>query len=203
MDHFRAKFRINLRPSFTVIDNFIQCEDALERLRNHALQEDYESASAYYKGRRTFRTFRTEELKLAFERILNGKISDWDHPANGMNGKLQFCTADTPLVYHRDSLNYAGILYLTPDAPFSTGTTLYAHKETKLRSVPDDRRAEVFSGGFFDKTKFEPVDVIGNVYNRLFLFDATNIHAASCYFGKDVTDSRLFQIFFFNFNHHF
>jgi len=198
MDQFKVKFSVNLRPSFTVIDNFIQCEGALGRLRKKALEENYEPSSAYYKGSRTYNTFRTEELKLTFERILRGKIADWDHPANGMNGKLQFCNAETPLVYHRDALNYAGILYLTPDAPFSTGTTLYAHKETKIRRVSDERRAEVFSGGYFDKTKFETVDVVGNVYNRLVLFDATNIHAASCYFGKDVTDSRLFQIFFFN-----
>ena len=191
------EYNVNLRPTFTVVDNFIKCEKSLERLRCRAVGEDYELSSDYYKGRRSYNNYRTDSLKNIFEHILRGKITDWDAPQNGMNGKLQFCTAETPLVYHRDHLNYAGLLYLTPDAPFSTGTTLYAHKETKIRSVPDERRAEVFSGGFFDKTKFEAVDVIGNVYNRLVLFDATNIHAASCYFGQDVTDSRLFQIFFF------
>lgn len=193
-----TQFKVNTRPSFVVVDNFIQDEHALERLRNKALNETYEHSSAYYKGRRSYASYRTEQLKELFEELLRGEITEWDSPSNGMNGKLQFCNAETPLVYHRDYLNYAGLLYLTPDAPFSTGTTLYAHKETKLRSVPDDRRPEVFSGGFFDKTKFETVDVIGNVYNRLVLFDATNVHAASCYFGTDVTDSRLFQIFFFN-----
>ena len=52
--------------------------------------------------------------------------------------------------------------------------------------------------GFYDATKFELVDSIGNVFNRLFIFDAQHIHAASQYFGTNKEDSRLFHIFFFD-----
>ena len=34
-----------------------------------------------------------------------------------------------------------------------------------------------------DGTQFEPVDVFGNVYNRLVIFDASCIHSSSGYFG--------------------
>jgi hypothetical protein len=56
----------------------------------------------------------------------------------------------------------------------------------------------VFKNGFLDSTEFELVDVVGNVYNRLVLFDAKMIHAASNYFGNNLNNGRLFQIFFFD-----
>ena len=33
-----------------------------------------------------------------------------------------------PIVYHNDGQTWAAMLYLNPDAPYSTGTSLYAHK---------------------------------------------------------------------------
>ena len=57
---------------------------------------------------------------------------------------------------------------------------------------------DIFHGGFFDETKWEVVDQIGNIYNRLVLWHGKAVHSASVYFGKDIEDSRLFQVFFFN-----
>jgi hypothetical protein len=42
------------------------------------------------------------------------------------------------------------------------------------------------------------VDVLGNVYNRLVIFDASAIHSASQYFGTVKENSRLWQMFFFD-----
>jgi hypothetical protein len=55
-----------------------------------------------------------------------------------------------------------------------------------------------FAKGNLDSTEFDVVDRIGNVYNRLFLFDAQFIHSASEYFGNSKENGRLFQIFFFD-----
>lgn len=49
-----------------------------------------------------------------------------------------------------------------------------------------------------DPTPWEPVDVAGNVYNRLVIFDASNIHAASQYFGTKKENCRMWQMFFFD-----
>jgi hypothetical protein len=49
-----------------------------------------------------------------------------------------------------------------------------------------------------DETDFEMVDRIGNVYNRLILFDAKCLHAGINYFGTNKEDGRLFQLFFFD-----
>ena len=56
----------------------------------------------------------------------------------------------------------------------------------------------MFRNGFLDSTEFDLVDTIGNVYNRLILFDAQIIHAAATYFGTTKENSRLFQLFFFD-----
>ena len=51
---------------------------------------------------------------------------------------------------------------------------------------------------FLDSTKWEEIDRIGNKFNRLAIWDARLIHAASQYFGQNVYDSRLFHMFFFD-----
>ena len=49
-----------------------------------------------------------------------------------------------------------------------------------------------------DKTITEPVDSIGNVYNRLVIFNAGLLHSALGYFGYNKNNSRLWQMFFFD-----
>ena len=51
---------------------------------------------------------------------------------------------------------------------------------------------------FVDRTPYELVDTVGNVFNRLVIWDAGLIHSASEYTGWDIASSRLFQIFFFD-----
>lgn len=49
-----------------------------------------------------------------------------------------------------------------------------------------------------DITKWDMVDRFGNLFNRLILYRADNFHVSLDYFGKDLNDGRLFQVFFFN-----
>ena len=49
-----------------------------------------------------------------------------------------------------------------------------------------------------DYTKWELVDSVGNVFNRLVLFNATQYHASLDYFGSNKDNGRLFQVFFFS-----
>jgi hypothetical protein len=51
---------------------------------------------------------------------------------------------------------------------------------------------------FVDGTPYEMIDTVGNIYNRLIIFDARLIHAATNYMGYDFHTGRLFQIFFFD-----
>ena len=115
-----------------------------------------------------------------------------------------------PIVYHIDGQTHAAVEYLTPDAPPQWGTSFFRSKINKLQKAPTDADAdkhkkhkdelfnEIFKTGFYDKTNLELVDVVGNIYNRLVIWDATMIHAASEYFGTARTNSRLFHMFFFD-----
>jgi glycosyltransferase involved in cell wall biosynthesis len=167
-------------------------------VRDFALQQEFEPNLNWYKGSRTKEQFIIPGTKEAFEKIIGKKITNWTE-THGMCGRFQYCTAEDALVYHCDGQTLAGMVYLTPDAPYSCGTSLFAHKKTGFRNENDFVETDVFSEtGFYDKTKFELVDTAGNVFNRLVIFDAKCIHSANEYFGTDLTNSRLFHLFFFD-----
>lgn len=180
------------RKRIFVVDNFYADPYAV---RNFALQQNFEGDIDWYKGKRTKTKFLTSEIKKSFEELMGIKIQKWDH---GMNGSLQYCTPEDLLVYHYDSQTWAGAIYLTPDAPFDTGTSLFAHKKTRIRHMDEPGADQCFAGGFYDSTQFELVDTIGNVFNRLVIWDARSFHAANKYFGTNLHDSRLFHLFFFD-----
>ena len=93
------------------------------------------------------------------------------------------------------------MVYLTPNAPFETGTKIVANKKTKIyHSSQSDNVLDFFpqQETFCDGTLFETVDVVGNVYNRLVIFDGQSIHSACGYFGHNIATGRLWQIFFFD-----
>ena len=186
--------KLNRKPQMTtwVVDNFYADPMAV---RNFALKQEFIEEKDYYKGRRTKHQYFLPGTKEAFEKIMGIQIREWE--SHGMCGKFQYCTAQDSLVYHHDGQTWAAMIYLTPDAPYDCGTSLFASKNGARKSSDANIRT-AFDGGFYDSTKFDLIDSIGNVFNRLFIFDAQNIHAASKYFGQTLEDSRLFHIFFFD-----
>ena len=167
-------------------------------VRNFALSQDFVEDLNYHKGKRTREQHDFPGLRQAFETILGFEITKWTetYPASS---RFQYCTAEDKLVYHCDTQQWAGVLYLTPNAPYSAGTSLFSHTQSGLRNQNDFNGHDVFGDiGYYDKSKFDLVDVVGNVFNRLVLFDAKSIHAASEYFGTTKENGRLFQVFFFD-----
>lgn len=180
------------------VENFY--EDPLA-VREFALKQEYLEGGLGrgFIGRRTHEQFLFPGVKEKFEEIMGETIVVWE--SSNMNGRFQTAYAHEPLVYHCDEQRWAAAIYLTPDAPVETGTTLWRHKKYKMRhktEMHNGPNGYAFDKGFLDKTPFEPVDVIGNVFNRLVIWDAGSIHSASQYFGAKNEDSRLFQIFFFD-----
>lgn len=189
------KIRNRIVPELVVVDNFYANPDDVRKL---ALQQNYEPDLRYHKGRRTQKKFLPQGIKQVFESLLCTKITRWvEHNYNGI---FQYCTAEDQIVYHSDVQSYAGVIYLTPDAPPESGTSFYKSKWTGDRKslVRSEKHSEIYKGGFYDKTQFELVDTVGNVYNRLVLWDSRLIHSASTYFGQNKEDSRLFHLFFFD-----
>jgi hypothetical protein len=179
-------------PSFVVVDDFYKNPD---KIREYALKQQFNEHPDYHKGKRTDKVYRFPNLKLRFENILGSKIKNWTK--YGVNCCFQSCIAGDNLVYHFDGQQYAGIIFLTPDAPPETGTSFYRSKTTKNMKLNNDFDS-VFKTGLLDGTQFDVVDVVGNKYNRLVLFDAQMFHAASGYFGNSIDNGRLFQLFFFD-----
>ena len=180
-------------PSYLVIDHFYENPD---KVREFALQCNFQYHPTYHKGCRTDACYLFTGLKERFEQLIGRKIRDWEH--YGTNGCFQYCIKGDETVYHSDTQQYAGVLYLTPDAPPKAGTGLYRSRITKKMKYAPEEYHTVFRNGHLDETDFEMVDQIGNVYNRLILFDAKCLHAGINYFGTNKEDGRLFQLFFFD-----
>ena len=192
-------FSKSYKSTSWIIDNFYEDPDLV---RKFALNQDYDigGIGRGYIGNRTYQQFLFPGLKERFEEIMGQKIVKWED--YGMNGRFQYCWSGQPVVYHCDRQMWGGMIYLTPDAPFECGTTLYAHKKTRARTYNEDGYdyswKNIPGDPHLDGTPFEPVDVHGNVYNRLAIFDASCIHSASEYFGTVKENCRLWQMFFFD-----
>lgn len=187
----------DFRKRFVIVDNFYKYPN---EVRQFALQQEYDTGGygIGYIGHRTQKQFLFTGLKETFENLLGTNITQWEeHP---MNGRFQYCTEGQPLVYHCDDQKWAAVLFLTPNAPYEAGTSFWSIKNSDIR---DKYHADIMLGfregaQNLDKTLFELVDRVGNVYNRLVLFDAGLIHSASEYFGFTKENGRLWQMFFFD-----
>jgi FkbM family methyltransferase len=192
-------FLNNSKSTSWIVDNFY---DNPDEIRKFALEQEFgdESVITGFVGRRTFNQFLFPGLKEAFESVMGKKITKWED--YGMNGRFQICWSGERLVYHCDEQMWGGMIYLSPNAPYQCGTTLYADKKNRARTYYDpgwdDYWANTPGDCHLDGTPFEPVDVLGNVYNRLVIFDASCIHSASEYFGTNKENARLWQMFFFD-----
>jgi len=197
-------FAINsiINQTLLVIDNFYENPD---KVRNFALQQEFIEDTKFYRGKRT-KSFMMPHQEHVFGLLLGTKIKNWEE--HTVNGCFQIQDAEDSEVIHMDKQQFGGVIYLTPNAPLDCGTSLYQSRLTGIRSKselqkkPKEEQDNIFNRtfeyGFFDKSKFDEVDRIGNVYNRLILFSGQNIHAVTNTFGNNNNNCRLFQIFFFD-----
>lgn len=169
------------RPSLIVVDDFLASPDSIRAL---ALSQSFAKDGS--AGQRSAKRFHDLMDPAVFEALLGAKIPSWDkYP---INGKFQICTSPDPIVHHSDEQAWAASVFLTPNAPPEAGLSLVKNR----RGEPPQE------SNFFDSTVWEKIDRIGNVYNRLVLWRSDRPHAASCYFGTNYENGRLFWMFFFD-----
>ena len=198
----------NRNPScgLIVIDNFYN--NALDT-RNYILTQEF-SVRGNYPGQRTI-SYANQHLKETIQKYVEpfgGKIIDFPIPKEDgsdaltiYNGAFQYTTSRDRSWVHIDGYNnWAGVLYLTPDAPLSSGTAFYklydgtmCKKDMEILGNKED--IDRYSQ---DLTKWEKVDQVGNVFNRLILFNSNRYHMSQDYFGDTMETGRLFQVFFFS-----
>jgi len=103
-----------MNVNLIIIDDFYGDPDSV---RNFALQQEF-GVRGNYPGVRT-KSFFTDDVKAAIERYMQfaGKITNsYDH--DGYTGAFQIATAMDRTWIHADHHNmWAGVCYLTPDAP--------------------------------------------------------------------------------------
>ena len=157
------------------------------------------------------RSYATENLKKIIQKYVfpfGGNITHFlipkDNDSNASeiyNGAFQYTTSRDRSWIHIDGYNnWAGVLYLTPDAPLSSGTSFYQFYDGTMCKSDRDllKNNKEIDRWSQDLTKWKEIDKVGNVFNRLILFNSNRYHMSRDYFGDTKENSRLFQVFFFS-----
>jgi hypothetical protein len=191
-----------MQISAYIIDDFYSDVDVV---REFALQQDF-SVRGNYPGPRT-QTFLNDSMKNTIESIVKpmyGSVTYWSEEQ--YTGAYQYTTSrDRSWIHADQTTKWAAVCYLTPNAPLSAGTGLFKHKPTGCTMAPknedgtynEELLKEIYKDSQ-DMTKWELVDRLANVYNRLVMYRGDHFHMSLDYFGQDLYDGRLFQTFFFD-----
>jgi hypothetical protein len=178
-----------MRTNLVVVDDFYSNPDGV---RQFALQQEFKQRETF-PGPRT-QSFINDDVKTTIQNIIfnyAGKVLNWND-RDGLTGSFEMEMAKDRSWIHTDHFNtWAGVLYLTPNAPLSGGTAFYRHKKTGAT-----RAHELKEYDSQDMTKWEVTDIIANRYNRLVLYHSDLFHNSLNYFGNTVETARLFQLFF-------
>lgn len=160
-------------PKILVIDNFLDYPDIV---RKSALSLSY-PLTGNYPGRRS------RPADASYQQMIKDKLTSClNRPVfftdEDESFCFQICLEGSETWAHTDLTEWAGVLYLTPNAPAESGTGFY----TMLDDLP-------ILNSF-----------VANVYNRLILYRGNIMHHASLLagFGDSLENGRLTQVFFFN-----
>ena len=184
-----------------IIDGFYTNPD---EVRDYILTQEF-NVTGNFPGKRT-EPILNESTKEYISKLISpaGEIEWADNKE--YNGSFQYTTKNDTSWIHADEHNHwAGVLYLTPNAPLNSGTGIFKHKETGLYKIPrmvdgsiDRELTNKIYNDAGDISKWELVNYIGNVYNRLVIYQGDLFHTSLDYFGNNLEDGRLFQTFFFD-----
>jgi hypothetical protein len=100
------------------------------------------------------------------------------------------------------------IVYMTPDAPFDSGTSMWQHRKTGLTAgplktdaerlrIPVNKLDDVLARDGYRQHCWKEIDRVGNVYNRAVMFPGIALHSATRHFGNNRVNGRIIQVFHF------
>ena len=204
---------MNLYP-VTIIENFY--ENHYE-IRNFALAQKYTFCHEIAEIAYTFPGCRTDDLsnldKALYDKICTKLVSVFHNSAHdymrwSIATSFQSVAAEYGQgVIHTDhNTVFAAVLYLTPDTPLNSGTSLFkknkSFDEKQYLQALDANDARFKAGNIEMDTAyhsmFDEIVRVNNVYNTLIIYEGRHFHAANQFFGKTLKDSRLAQVFFIN-----
>lgn len=191
-----------METTLIIVDDFYQNP---EEVVTFMKQQEFHKNYGNHPGLRTVGD-KNPGVKETIQNLVyqaGGVITDWDDLE--FTGSFNCCSQLDRSWIHSDLQSWAGVVYLTPDAPSESGTALYKHKPTGLRRMPrlddgttDTALLDLIYQDAQDMTKWEMIDYVGNRFNRLVLYRGDLFHSAVNYFGRDFSDSRFHQTFFFS-----
>jgi hypothetical protein len=193
-----------------ITDNFLQMPNLV---REWALKQEFKDDKGFiekYKEYTNWPGLRSEhvvELDKEYADIVLNKVATIAQTSFGMKNisiKSYFQITrqqDGDSWVHIDNgFDVAGVLYLNPNAPVRSGTTLYRclnrDKWSSYIGTEDIKHINEQDNIELYNELFEPVDMIGNVFNRLIMYRSEYFHKSNKYFGSNINDGRLTQVFF-------
>jgi len=199
---------------FWVIDNILPDADAL-RARLLA-RKDWVLGAPYrnetWPGMRAVPALLPDELAIVEERVrkATGAKRLWQEKAPDGASLDHNCVqivgaAESGQRPHTDSrklCRYAAVLYLTPNAPPSCGTSFFRVKMPNGQlggnqvPPPHANLVEALGTRYVGSDSFVEDKRVENRYNRLLLYRADLIHSATDYFGRTMGDKRMTSVFF-------
>ena len=195
----------------TVISDFYNNPD---EIRKYALAQKYTYCHEMKGIDYVFPGSRTKELRdlsqSLYEKVCKKLISvfhipEYDAMRWEINTSFQIVEGHYGhgLIHQDQNTIFAGVLYLTPDAPLNAGTSLFRKNATyddarywQLIKENDERFKQNQPIDFAYHQMFDEVVRVNNVYNSLILFEGDIHHCANEFFGTTRHDSRLAQVFF-------
>ena len=204
---------MNLYPTVTVIENFYEKPD---EIRAFALKQKFtychelKNIDYVYPGCRTKELFDLD--KALYEKVCRKLVSifhNTQHDQMRWAISTSFQIVEEKFgrgVLHQDTNTiFAGIVYLTPDAPLSAGTSLFkpnaSFDEEKYHAAIKQNDSN-FKANKPVSTEyhnmFDETVRVNNIYNTLIIFNAQSYHAANEFFGNNLENGRMAQVFFIN-----
>lgn len=192
-----------MKTNLIITDDFYQDVDSV---RNFALEQEFD-VKGNYPGQRTKTFWDWPGLRESIQNIVRHAGGNITYYESEYTSNFQYTTKHDQSWIHPDTgTMWAGVCYLTPNAPVSGGTGIFRHKETGLSRPPRLENGKMDSEWLEehcwpvsrDFSKWDMTAMVGNVYNRLVLYRGDLFHSSLDYFGEGLEDGRLFQTFFFD-----
>jgi hypothetical protein len=206
-----------MKIPLTVIDNFFQNPN---EIRQYALELEYAKGKGNWPGKRTkfleeinpkFSSSVAKKIFSVFVDLKNNPI-EWE-----IESSFQLISSyyETGWVHNdicREGWEIAGVIYLNPDAPLDSGTSIHRiNKKVDVYNIDPRPFFELKHKFYLEETidiekyrkgrdfynsTFERTVDVGNMYNRLVVYNTDEFHQANKYFGTTDKDSRLTFVFF-------
>ena len=200
--------------SVLIRDNFLEMPTIIHKW---AINQNYYTAKEFtqmngehtdWPGKRTKHVVELDETyaNVVLSRIAMLAGNYFNVSDVSIRSYFQMSTAEDgdSWVHQDNNIDVAAVLYLTPNAPTNSGTTLYDCNDeqtwtsymsdqegyNKLKTINSKEDRELY------ESLFTPRDIVGNVFNRLVMYKGTEFHKSNNYFGDSPENARLIQVFF-------